>query len=200
MGEDRRAISNEDGLLPAPLPPGRKERETTPQRSSVPSLTSTAEQPNPPGVFDAEFDALLFIKGDNNLPNSLRTVEQADRWRQTYVVTDEGPSYRPGDNFYVLRPPRSDGAVTPLTRFQGGYVGEPEISWDGRQVIFTRREPDSLWWHLWRINTDGSRWSSSRAVRITAWVGKRPTGALCCLQPHRPSRRNITVMPARRST
>ena len=109
-----------------------------------------------PGVFGAEFDALLFIKGDNNLPNTLGTVEQADRWRQTYVVTDGGPSYRPGDNLYVLRPPRPDGMVTPLTRFEDGYVGEPEVSWDGKQIIFTRRENDSPWWHIWKVNIDGS--------------------------------------------
>ena len=89
-------------------------------------------------------------------PNTPQTVEQADRWRQTYAVTDEGPSYRPGDNFYVLSPPRPDGKVTPLTHFKDGWVGEPEISWDAKQVVFTRREKDSLWWHIWRMNMDGS--------------------------------------------
>ncbi|MHC4434653.1 MAG: HEAT repeat domain-containing protein, partial [Planctomycetota bacterium] len=53
---------------------------------------------------DSRFDAVLFIKGDNNIPNTIGTVEQADRWRQTYVVTDSGPAYRPGRNLYILRP------------------------------------------------------------------------------------------------
>ena len=83
-------------------------------------------------------------------------MEQADRWRQTYVVTDEGPSYRPGENLYVLSPPRPNGQVTPLTHFQDGWIGEPELSWDAQQVIFTRREKDRLWWHIWRMNIDGS--------------------------------------------
>jgi HEAT repeat protein len=109
-----------------------------------------------PCIFDAKFDALLFIKGNNDLPNTPQTVEQADRWRQTYVVTDEGPSYRPGDNLYVLSPPQPDGMVTPLTHFNDGWVGEPELSWDAKLVIFTRREKDSLWWHIWRMNIDGS--------------------------------------------
>ncbi len=103
-----------------------------------------------------EFEALVFIKGDNNLPNTIGTVEQADRWRQTYIVTDSGPAYRPGRNLYVLRPPRPDGTVTPLTRFQEGYVAEPELSWDGRYVIFTHRGKDDPWWHVYRINVDGS--------------------------------------------
>lgn len=132
--------------------------DRNPPRTPGPAKTATSSNPyTVPCVFGAEFDALLFIKGDNNLPNSLRTVEQADRWRQTYVVTDGGPSYRPGDNLYVLRPPRPDGLVTPLTRFEDGYVGEPEISWNGKQIIFTRRGNESPWWHIWRINIDGSQ-------------------------------------------
>jgi HEAT repeat protein len=104
----------------------------------------------------ADFEALIFIQGDNNLPNTLGTVEQADRWRQTYVVTDSGPEYRPGNNLYRLSPPRPDGQVTPLTKFPDGYVASPEVSWDGRQVIFARREQNASWWHVWRIGIDGS--------------------------------------------
>ena len=108
--------------------------------------------------FPADFEALVFVRGDNNMPNTWQTVEpvQADYWRQTYVVTDEGPSYRPGSNLWILRPPRPDGRIFPLTRFAGGYVGEPEVSWDGRQVVFTRREAESLWWHIWIIGADGT--------------------------------------------
>jgi HEAT repeat protein len=103
-----------------------------------------------------DFPALVFIQGSNNIPNTIGTVEQADRWRQTYAVTDSGPVYRPGDNLVVLSPPRPDGQVTPLTRFADGYVGEPEVSWDATHVLFTRRGKDDPWWNIWRINTDGS--------------------------------------------
>ncbi|MEI7729373.1 MAG: HEAT repeat domain-containing protein [Verrucomicrobiota bacterium] len=111
---------------------------------------------NLPGIYGTNFNALLFIKGANDLPNTPQTVEQADRWRQTYVVTDEGPSYRPGDNLYLLSPPQPDGKVTRLTPFTNGWIGEPELSWDARQVVFTRREADSLWWHIWIMNIDGT--------------------------------------------
>ncbi|MDP6554564.1 MAG: HEAT repeat domain-containing protein [Pirellulaceae bacterium] len=103
-----------------------------------------------------QFDAVVFIKGNNDIPNTIGTVEQADRWRQTYVVTDSGPVYRPGRNLYVLRPPRPDGEVTPLTNFPDGYVGEPELSWDASHVVFTHRGQDDPWWHIYRINVDGS--------------------------------------------
>lgn len=101
-------------------------------------------------------EAIVFIKGDNSIPNTIGTVEQADRWRATYVVTDSGPAYRPGRNLYVLRPPRPDGTVTPLTEFPDGYVAEHELSWDAGHVIFCRRGQEDPWWHVWRINLDGS--------------------------------------------
>jgi len=102
------------------------------------------------------FDAIVFIKGSNNIPNTIGTVEQADRWRQTYVVTDSGPAYRPGRNLYILRPPTPEGKVTPLTEFTDGYVAEPELSWDATHVVFSHRGEDDPWWHIWRINVGGS--------------------------------------------
>ncbi len=71
-------------------------------------------------------------------------------------MTDSGPAYRPGRNLYVLQPPEPDGKVTPLTGFTDGYVAEPEVSWDGSHVLFCRREQDDPWWHIWRINVDGT--------------------------------------------
>ena len=98
----------------------------------------------------------MFLKGSNNIPNTLGTVEQADRWRQTYVVTDSGPAYRPARNLYLLSPPEPGGKVTPLTRFPDGYVAEPELSWDASHVVFCRRGEDDPWWQIWRVNLDGS--------------------------------------------
>ena len=130
------------------------------------SANPTAPVPEPaPGLMtngaltppaSKRVEAIVFIKGSNNIPNTIGTVEQADRWRQTYAVTDSGPAYRPGRNLYVLRPPRPGGKVTPLTRFADGYVAEPELSWDGTQVIFSRRGEHDPWWQVYRINVDGS--------------------------------------------
>ncbi len=137
-----------------------RERGPDPAPAGAPASPPVARPPSATVagacVAAADFDALLFVKGDNDLPNTPQTVEQADRWRQTYAVTDEGPVYRPGENLFLLSPPRPDGRVTPLTRFTDGWIGEPELSWDAKQVVFTRRERDSLWWHVWIMNIDGS--------------------------------------------
>lgn len=120
----------------------------------APALGASDTSSGPPGL--GALAAIVFIKGDNDVPNTPQTVEQADRWRQTYVVTDEGPTYRPGANLYVLRPPRPDGAITPLTRFTEGYVADLEISWDGTEVVFCHRGQDDPWWQIYTIGVDGS--------------------------------------------
>ncbi|MFV1964163.1 MAG: HEAT repeat domain-containing protein [Pirellulaceae bacterium] len=109
-----------------------------------------------PDTFFQDFDAVVFIKGNNSIPNTMGTVEQADRWRQTYVVTDSGPVYRPGRNLYVLRPVCPDGKVTPLTPFEDGYVGDLELSWDALHAIFCHRGEEDPWWHIYRIRVDGT--------------------------------------------
>lgn len=136
---------------------GRAGRSPPPDDSPSPLAAQAASVTPDPGFWPpADFEALLFVQGDNNIPNTLGTVEQADRWRQTYIVTDSGPEYRPGNNLYRLSPPRPDGRVTPLTIFADGYVASPEVSWDGRQVVFARRGQDDPWWQIWRMNVDGS--------------------------------------------
>jgi HEAT repeat protein len=111
--------------------------------------------PKPPAgkpVSRDPLDAIVFIQGENALPNHF----QNDRWRQAYVTTDTGPTYRPGRNLAVLRPARPDGSVTPLTEFEDGYVADCEVSWDGRRVLFCRRGQENPWWHVFEINADGT--------------------------------------------
>jgi hypothetical protein len=123
-------------------------------------------------------------------PYSLQVREQisndqsgVDPWRETYSVTNSGPTMRVGKNICILRPAAPDGQVTPLTNFDGGFVADCELSWDTKKVIFARRlnsedrhwsqvpyekpvlrEPsesvlggkDDPWWHLWEMNIDGA--------------------------------------------
>ncbi len=126
----------------------------TPQEPMAQNQVTNAATAGAPGSHGKP--AILFIKGNNDIPNTIGTVEQADRWRQTYAVTDSGPAYRPGRNLYILDPPYADDRVRPLTEFPDGYVADPELSWDASRVIFCRRGEADPWWHLWQINVDGS--------------------------------------------
>ena len=92
-------------------------------------------------------DSYVFIKGDNNMPNDF----QIDIWRQTYSTTDSGPTYRPGNNLYRLEITDGRPEVSALTSFDGGYVADCEISWEGTHLLFARREKDDPWWHVWEM-------------------------------------------------
>ena len=72
-------------------------------------------------------------------------------------MTDSGPAYRPGRNLYAIvsAAVRRAGS-TPLTSFTDGYVAEPEVSWDAQHVVFCRRGQEDPWWHLWRVQVDGT--------------------------------------------
>lgn len=127
------------------------------QRERRAPATTVQVPQSAPGLSDRGMpSAILFLKGSNNIPNTVGTVEQADRWRQTYVVTDSGPAYRPARNLYLLSPPEPGGTVTQLTHFSEGFVAEPELSWDANHVVFCRRGEQDPWWQIWRVRLDGS--------------------------------------------
>jgi HEAT repeat protein len=111
----------------------------------------------------------VFIKGDIVPPNN---PFQMDSWRQAYATTDSGPTYRPGNNLYILdladnadgnvadipapRVPNIPYVPKQLTNFSDGYVADCEVSFDGKTVWFSRREQNSPWWHIFKIQADGS--------------------------------------------
>ncbi|MDR1497313.1 MAG: HEAT repeat domain-containing protein [Puniceicoccales bacterium] len=95
----------------------------------------------------------VFIKGDI-VPNN--NPFQMDSWRQAYSTTDSGPTYRPGNNLYILDVSNGAPVVKPLTNFTDGFIADCEVSFDAKTVWFSRRERTSPWWHVFRIQTDGS--------------------------------------------
>jgi HEAT repeat protein len=128
-------------------------------------------------------DTFVFIKGQNKMRTDFNLQSGLDPWRQTYTVTNSGPTMRAGRNLYVLRSSGSDAKVTQLTHFTHGFVASCEVSWDGKRIIFARRLNDDFrhcskvkyenaslrdpnkplfggdddpWWHLWQINVDGT--------------------------------------------
>jgi HEAT repeat protein len=114
----------------------------------APSARSTphsgSDHSTPTGDAAERPEAIVFIKGSNDMPNDF----QIDIWRQTYSTTDSGPTYRLGENLFLLKPATSNGKVSALTRFTDGYVADCEVSWDGTRVVFARRTAETPWWHI----------------------------------------------------
>jgi len=156
-------------VAPSPLP-----SVPTAAATDEPVLSaSSASQSDPPAV--------VFIKGERENGSDFNGQAGVDPWRQTYSITNSGPTYRRGRNLYVLEPPEPNGRVTPLTQFDDGFVADCEVSFDGRRVLFAYRRngdgriyskvpyedpklleaadasspsEDDPWWHIWEIGVD----------------------------------------------
>ena len=61
----------------------------------------------------------------------------------------------PGSQLVKLSPPRPDGKLTVLSK-DFFAVEEPELSWDGKKILFAGRKTRQDGWEVWEMNVDGS--------------------------------------------
>ena len=98
--------------------------------------------------------ALVFVRENsrfNNRSNAMRSN------------VDE---YYPGSDIFILDPISPQGDVRNLTKQytrQGqtradryGHAADPEISYDGKKILFSMRRNRDSSWHLYEMNIDGS--------------------------------------------
>ena len=78
-------------------------------------------------------------------------------FQPTHVYTEfsDGP-FRPGGGIFVLSPARPDGQVTRIFDAAGGIVRDPEVSFDGRRVLFSYRPGEDDYYHVYEMSVDGS--------------------------------------------
>lgn len=72
-----------------------------------------------------------------------------------YTEVSDGP-FRGGGGVFVLSPARCDGRVTRIFDAGGGIVRDPEISFDGRRVLFSYRPSEEDYYHVHEMNVDGT--------------------------------------------
>jgi HEAT repeat protein len=130
-------------------------REAIWKRGIAPQIAtkegSPVESPLPSAIPAGPPSRFLFIQGDHNPHNTFRS----DNWRQTHNTTDAGPVYRPGRNLAILDIGSGQPIAVPLTTFADGYVGDVNVSYDGRRAVFARREQHDPWWQICEIDIDG---------------------------------------------
>lgn len=165
-------------------------REALWKRGIEATKRDTAAKMTPSNVVDESTqsapgkpEALVFIKGNNKVRSDFNGQAGVDPWRQTYTVSNSGPSMRIGRNLFVLEPATAEGKIRQLTHFTRGFVADCEVSWDGTRIVFARRlhddersykqvpyektklkdpseprfgGPDDPWWQIWEINADGT--------------------------------------------
>jgi hypothetical protein len=93
--------------------------------------------------------AIAFIKTSNRSESNLG-------FRDSYFFP-KTPWYAWGENLYTLTPPRPDGELRNLTNLKNGLVQGPQVSYDGRRILFAMRpEADQGGFHIHEINVDGT--------------------------------------------
>jgi len=88
-------------------------------------------------------DRLLFVK--------------RHMFRPTHIYTEvsDGP-FLPGGGIFVLSPVHPDGEVTMLFDAASGIVRDPDVSFDGKRVLFSYRPSEDGYYHIFEMNVDGS--------------------------------------------
>ncbi|MBT3199844.1 MAG: hypothetical protein HN350_08000 [Phycisphaerales bacterium] len=93
--------------------------------------------------------ALLFIKTANRTESNLG-------FRDSYSFP-KTPWYNSGENLYVLSPVGPGGSLRNLTRLKGGAVQGPELSHDGKRVLFgMRTNAKTKGFGIYEMNLDGT--------------------------------------------
>jgi len=71
---------------------------------------------------------------------------------------DGSGRYRAGCGIFVLSPPRPDGTLTCLTAKlkTDGIYRDPDVSWDGRRVLFSFKPEPRAAYHIYEVGADGT--------------------------------------------
>ena len=124
------------------------------------------------------FDKLLLIKRRPLNPS--------------HVYTRHCEGFGAGGGLYVLSPPKPDGQLKELVSAKEGQILDADVSFDGREIVFSWRKDAGAGYHVYRINADGTGlaqltdgpWHDYNACWLPdggiAFVSTRsPRGALC---------------------
>jgi hypothetical protein len=98
--------------------------------------------------------ALVFVK------------ENSREGNRSNAMRSNADEYYPGSDIYVLSPISIHGSVTDLTSQytrEGqsrsrdyGATADPEVSYDGRRILFAMKKNRNSRWHIYEMNTEGN--------------------------------------------
>jgi hypothetical protein len=136
------AIAQNDRVLLVRLAAQKAMRAIREGETPVEPLGSAGASPSLP-------PAIVFVKTTNRSDANLG-------FRESYFFP-KTPWYGWGENLYTLTPPRPDGVLKNLTNLQNGLVQGPEVSYDGKKILFgMRKDAKTDGFHLYEINVDGA--------------------------------------------
>ncbi|NOZ19841.1 MAG: hypothetical protein GXP25_02000 [Planctomycetes bacterium] len=103
------------------------------------------EKPKPPVLPPA----IVFLKG--------KYVPVPNQGFREFSNFPGSPVYAWGENLFTLTPPTKDGKLRNLTHLTKGGVQGPEVSYDGKRILFgMSRDIAKEGFHIFEINADGT--------------------------------------------
>ena len=112
-------------------------------------------EPPDHGLLDGEKLTRLdkvFLSGDMGF-DSLLVIERQDL-RPSHVYTYHNEDFRPGGALYRWH--LKSGELEKLVDAEGGQLLDLQVSYDGKEVLFSWRRRETETYHIYRMNIDGS--------------------------------------------
>jgi len=81
---------------------------------------------------------------------------QRNELNPSHVYTACAEGFSPGGGLYVLSPARPDGKLQELVASPKGQIQDLDVSYDGKEIVFSWRKEANLGYHIFRINADGT--------------------------------------------
>jgi len=111
---------------------------------------------------ETEFKAPLFKDGIVFVGDSLNfnvsrqpTYVQFINGTRAYFELDPMTPAAIGSKLYTLVPFKPDGRLTLICDADGGVIGSPSVSYDGKTIYFTMAEKGDAWFHVYAVEPDG---------------------------------------------
>ncbi|MHC4506046.1 MAG: HzsA-related protein, partial [Planctomycetota bacterium] len=141
----------------------------------------------PPGAVE-ESDELAADLKDGKLGFERLVVIQRHELNPTHVYTYHNEGFRAGGGLYVFTPDDGDGKLKELVASPKGQILDCDVSYDGKEIIFSWRQTGGDTYHVYRIGADGTglaqiargKWHDFNAC----WL---PDGDIAFLSSRRPA-------------
>jgi len=83
-------------------------------------------------------------------------VVQRQRVRCSHVYTYHNEGFQPGGGLFVFTPGPDGGRLEKLVASPQGQILGCDLSWDGKEVLFSWRKSENDYYQVYRVNADGA--------------------------------------------
>ncbi|HUT32778.1 MAG TPA: hypothetical protein VNE39_04815 [Planctomycetota bacterium] len=83
-------------------------------------------------------------------------VVQRQELNPSHVYTACAEGFSPGGGLYLLSPAAPDGKLQELVASPKGQIQDLDVSYDGKEILFSWRKEGNLGYHIYRVNADGT--------------------------------------------